>query len=712
VEAEAAGAMDEALGWWARAVAHDPVSSRLVLQQVRVLAAMGDRANAIRVAEGHVRRLRDELDLEPDPEILATVERIRRGELPAQPGGAPPAARTAAARPSPPVATPRLEPSSATPDMAAAPPGPPPVAPAGERRVPRWLPWAAGIAAIVTVAGIGAGSLPGRRAEAGAASTSIAVLPFRNLSEDSSHAFFAEGLHDELQTQLAKVASLRVIGRTSVHEYEGTPKPLSEIGEELAVGSVVEAGVQVVDDRLRVTVRLLDPATGEHRWAERYDRTLDDAFAVQSDIAQRIVAAVGATLTSAEDGAIAAPPTRDAGAYEYYLQGLAYHRRPGFLRENYRVAQQLYERALAADSGFALAHAALASLHVSMLQMGHDYSPERMALARRAADAALRLGPGLPQVHLAAALIHGLDGRFRDAVDQLDLGLRGAPSDPELWFWYGIGHRGLGNWDSAVAAMEHARRLDPRDANLSQTLGDTYHYLRRYPEAIEAYRHASAFAPDLVQPRLSLAYSYFLWRGELDTLRAVLDRLPVDGSTGGGGQTYGDQRLIMMLWERRPDSLLSLLRAMGGPYGGDDNCCYRAILAADAHRLRGDTATARAMLDSVLALLGREGVPDYPGSHALRGMALATLGRRDEALREERWIERNEPADRYNKWFTYSRARILARLGEADAAFPVIERLLAGPSLFSVHELRISPEFDPIRSDPRYNELLRKYLSP
>jgi hypothetical protein len=186
----------------------------------------------------------------------------------------------------------------------------------------------------------------------------------------------------------------------------------------------------------------------------------------------------------------------------------------------------------------------------------------------------------------------------------------------------------------------------------------------------------------------------------------------VDGSTGGGGQTYGDQRLIMMLWERRPDSLLSLLRAMGGPYGGDDNCCYRAILAADAHRLRGDTATARAMLDSVLALLGREGVPDYPGSHALRGMALATLGRRDEALREERWIERNEPADRYNKWFTYSRARILARLGEADAAFPVIERLLAGPSLFSVHELRISPEFDPIRSDPRYNELLRKYLSP
>jgi tetratricopeptide (TPR) repeat protein len=319
--------------------------------------------------------------------------------------------------------------------------------------------------------------------------------------------------------------------------------------------------------------------------------------------------------------------------------------------------------------------------------------------------------PALPQAHLAAGLLHGVDGRYRDALDQLALGLHGAPSDPEIWFWIALSLRGLGNWVSTVAALEHARRLDPRDANLDHILGDTYHFLRRYPEAIEAYRHASAFAPDLVQPRLSLAWSYFLWRGELDTLRAVLDRLPVDGSTGGGGQTYGDQRLILMLWERRPDSLFSLLRAMeGGPYGGDDGCCFRAILAADAYRLRGDTAAARVTLDSVVALLDDERGSDKLGSHAVRGMAVATLGRRAEALREVRWFERNEPPDRYNRmWGRYFRARILARLGDADAAFPLIEQMLAEPSLFSVYELRISPEFDPIRGDPRYRELLGKY---
>ncbi len=399
--AEATGSGREAASWWARAVEHDPLNSHLVLQQVRVLAGIGDRANAIRAAEGHARRLREEFDLEPDREILATIERIRRGELPAASAAVAPSASLPPAEPAP---TPEESPSQVevpgTPIGSDRPSPTPPVPAAKHAR--RWAPWAAGVAALVLGGVFAATRLPGTRTEADALRTSIAVLPFRNLSEDTSYAYVARGLHDELLTQLVKVASLRVIGRASVLGYEETSKPLRQIGDELGVGSIVEAGVQVDGNRLRVTVQLLDPATQAHLWAERYDRTMDDAFAVQSDIAQRIVAAVGARVTRAEGGAITAPPTQIAGAYEFYLQGLAYQRRPGFLRENYLAAQQLYERALALDSSFALAHAALASVQVSMHQLRYDRTGTRLELAQREADLALKLVPGLPQAHAAA----------------------------------------------------------------------------------------------------------------------------------------------------------------------------------------------------------------------------------------------------------------------------------------------------------------------
>ena len=712
--AERAGARDEAVGWWARAVEHDPSNSHLVLQQVRLLAAMGDRASAIKAAEGHARRLREDFDLEPDREILATIERIRRGEAPAP--------LSTATLPSEPLAHTVKSPR---PVERPAPPGDagtaaaPAYTPAAATRMPRWVPWAVGVAAFVVLAGAlaRARSLGGRAAVVHSPRTAVAVLPFRNLSTDTSYAYFAGGLHDELQARLTKVASLRVIGRMSVGAYPDTSKPtLRQIGEELGVGSIVEASVQVIGHRLRVTVQLLDPVTQAELWAESYDRTLDDAFAVESDIAQRIVAAVGATLTRAEAGAIAAAPTKNAQAYAFFLQGLEYQRRPGLLGENLRIAEQLYQRALGLDSAFALAHAALSSVHLAIYNLGYDRSTARLELARRESGEALRLAPDLPQAHLAAGVHDRARGAFREAMTEFELGLRGAPNDAELWAWTGRIHRNLGHWDSALAALEHARRLDPRDANLLQGIGDTYHFLRRYREAIEAYRQALVLAPDVAQPHLSLAWSYFLWKGELDTLRAVLRDLPPEGDPGLGGGSVGGQRLILLLWERRPDSLLSLLRVMRPAGPSAEASISRLLRYAQAYRLRGDTVPALAAFDSAAVLLGPEerSRPDDEGVHARRGFVLAELGRRAEALREVRWLERFDPypADRYSSGTAAARARILVRVGETDAALTLIEETLARPSLLSVHELRRSPDFDPIRNDPRFQALLRKYANP
>jgi TolB-like protein/DNA-binding SARP family transcriptional activator/tetratricopeptide (TPR) repeat protein len=711
--AERAGAWGEAAEWWARGVEHDPLNSHLVLQQARVLATIGDRANAIKVVEGHARRLREEFDLEPDREIFATIERIRKGELPALQGGVPTFTLT-------PLTERRPTAEESPPQTAIT---------TTVRRTPRWIPWAAGAAAIVLGATFGAVRfLKTRAPEASGPRTAVAVLPFRDLSADSSYAYFAGGLHDELLTQLAKVASLSVIGRTSVRGYEETSKPLRQIGQELAVGSIVEASVQVVGNRLRVAVQLLDPVTQAELWAERYDRTLDDAFAVQSDIARQIVAAVGATVTGSEAGAIAAVPTQNAEAYQFYLRGLEYQRR-GFRRENLLLAQQLYQQALALDSGFALAHAAISHVHTTMWLLEFDRSATRLESAQREADVALRLAPGLPQAHLAAGARYralgqsraglgqfNVRGDFRAALDQFNLGLQGAPNDPELWTSSGWVHCSLGNYDSALVAFDHARRLDPRDATLLETIGGTYGYFRRHRQAIEAYRHAFALAPELVHARLNAGWNYFNWKGQLDTLRAALQSLPLTGDPGGGGGPIGDLRLLLLLWERRPDSLLSLLPVI---YPANDTApvasLQRVEWTARAQSLRGDTAAARLYFDSVLVLLNDEGrvLLDERWRHSLRGFALAALGRRAEALREADWLERFDDyvENRCSRGTGWARAVIMAQLGETGKALGEIEQLFVRPGTFSLHELRLTPDFDPIRNDPRYLALLRKYAN-
>jgi TolB-like protein/DNA-binding SARP family transcriptional activator len=714
--AERGGALDQAAGWWARAVEHDPPNSHLILQQVRVLTAMGDRANAIGVVEAHVRRLREDFELEPDREILATIERIRRGEFPTRQR----AVSTSPPLPSASLSQPVGESSSNFERPVLPIEMPQASMDAASRGVSlkRWLPWAAGLAAVLLGGAYSSGRLLQAHVTQTGPRTAVAVLPFRNLSADSSYAYFAGGLHDELLTQLAKVASLRVVGRTSVRGYEETSKPLRQIGQELAVGSIVEASVQVIGNRLRVTVQLLDPVTQADLWTESYDRTLGDAFAVQSDIAQRIVTAVGATLTNAEVGAIAAAPTRVAAAYDFYLQGVEYDRRPGLLRENLLIAQQLYERALVLDSTFALAHAALSQVHFAMYGLRYDRAAARLDQAQREADMALRLAPELPEAHLAVGLTHYLvRGDSRKALDEFNLGLRGAPNDVDLWAWIGRVQRTLGNWDSALEAFDHAGRFDPRDANLFHDVGDTYHYLRRYRQAIESYRHELVLAPDLVQPHLSLAWSYVLWKGELDTLRAVLQTVPLNAEPGAGGDPIGDQRLVVLKWERRPDSLLSLLHVMLPTVDTSvRTTSYRALWAAQAYDLRGDTADARAAYDSSAALLEvlERTYPEDATAHFDHGRAVVALRRRADALHELEWLEQSDlhNENRFDPGWADYRARLLIGLGETDAAFSLMDRLLAGPSLFSIHELRLDPDFDPIRNDPRYRTLLRKYANP
>ncbi|HUL70958.1 MAG TPA: protein kinase [Gemmatimonadales bacterium] len=544
--------------------------------------------------------------------------------------------------------------------------------------------------------------------------TFIAVLPFQNLSAEGSQAYFAGGLHDELLTQLTKVAALQVISRTSVMGYQGTRKPIRQIAEELGVGSVVEGTVQVAGGRLRVNVQLIDAATDAHLWAERYDRRLDDAFAIQSEVAQQIVAAVGAALTGAEQGSLAAAPTANAEAYRLYLQGREYETRPGALQQNLQIAQRFYERALALDQGFSVARAALSVLHGEMFWFRYDPSPTRAARQREEAEAALRLAPNLPQAHVAMGLVHYWGRRdYRRALDEFAIALNGLPGDAALWGWIGAVQRRLGNWDDVLRAFVKATQLNARDARWFEELGNTFQVVHRYADAVRAYDRALSLAPDLYEDAIRRAKTYTLWQGQLDTLRAALSRVPRNvGDTGG----YVDaQRANLLLWERDGDGLLQEVQnARFEVFDGQEFFLPRALYAAWAHQLRSDRPASTGAFNSAFVILD-SALSDLPSDwrlHAARGMALAGLGRRDQALREAEWLRQSAiyREDAYESpHLAEDRAQILARAGDARGALDEIEQLLAKPSWLSVHMLRLDPRWDPIRDQPRFVTLLAKY---
>jgi TolB-like protein/DNA-binding SARP family transcriptional activator/Flp pilus assembly protein TadD len=722
---------------WALALEpHDEVAARRLM---RLLAAAGDRGGAVEAYEAFARGLQTDLELDPSPETVALAEGIRAGTALPSPRGLQKEPEQPHPSPSPPGVT-WGQPSTPDPWQARTPVPihrgiPSPEAPPAGLASPQ--PATSGLvrrnwrrpalAAFVILAGIygafrlldGGGSVPPPSSAADHGLPSVAVLPFDNRSLDPAHGYFAGALHDELLTQLSRVRGLKVISRTSIMGYAAAPRSVRDIATALGVSWIVEGSVQVLGDRLRVTVQLIDARTDDHLWAERYDRTLGDAFEIQSDIAHQVVEAVGASLGASELQAMGSPPTSNAEAYLLYLQGLEYDRRPGRTRRDREVAQDLYERALALDSTFALAWAALSEVHGIIHWQSIDPSLERLELQRLAAETALRLSPDLPEAHAAMGSFHYRANRdWQAALEEYQAALENLPNDGWLWERIGYTHRRMGNWDQVSEAFERVLSLDPRNAAAMRDLGAlSLEQQRRYAEAAEWCSRALAFAPDYAYADVHRGRIWVVWMGRPDSLGAALDRHPPEADWGGSGGP-GPWRALQLLWQRDADSLLALATRTPGPRFDNDLFYIPASLhAAWAHRLLGDSTAAQAAFDSARAVLDSVGsvLTEDWRVHAGRGMALAGLGLKKEARDEARWLERSRVYRGDAAWgprLAEDRARILAGIGDADEALDEIERLLETPSFLSVHTLRLDPRWDPIREHPRFKELLQKHSAP
>ena len=391
---------------------------------------------------------------------------------------------------------------------------------------------------------------------------SVAVLPFDNLSEEKENAYFADGVQDEILTDLARVADLKVISRTSTMQYKtGAPRNLREIGRQLGITHVVEGSVQRAANRVRVNAQLIDARTDQQLWAQTYDRDLADVFAIQSEIAKAIADQLQAKLSPGEKGAIERPPTSDIAAFELYAQAknvLAIRN----ARTNLLEAADLLNEVVARDPSFFKAYCLLAHTHDRLYFLGYDHTPGRLVLAEEAVQAAFHLRPDAGEAHLARAqnLYRGyLD--YDGALAELEVAAQTLPNDAGVFELKGYILRRQGKQEEAVRSLEHAIDLDPRNTFTLQQIALSYHHLRRFAEEKSVLDRALAIEPNDVDTKVARAFVEFHWKGETRQLHQMLDS--IRATNPAAAQSIADGWLICALAERDAAATRNAMIAAG-----------------------------------------------------------------------------------------------------------------------------------------------------
>ena len=550
---------------------------------------------------------------------------------------------------------------------------------------------------------------------------SIAVLPFDNLSANQENAFFTDGVQDEILTDLAKIADLKVISRTSVMQYKNvSTRNLPEIAQALKVAHVLEGSVQRSANRVRVSAQLIDARNDTHVWAEKYDRDLADVFAIQSEIAQTIADQLQAKLSPKEKAAMAERPTSDLAAYDLYLRAkeLLYegYVNPFRQRENDFKAVQLLDQAVARDPAFLLAYCLLAYAHDDIYNYYYDHTETRLALAETSIRAAIRLRPDSGETHLAQA-IHFYWGylNYDQAREELAKAQHTLPNNVEIFKFLGLINRRAGRWDEAIRNLEHAVDLDPRNASTIIDLEDTYAKLRRYEEAIAVAYRALALEPRSIELRTDPASDVGDATADMAPLRATLNTIEAEGPAAAA--QISDVSFALALRER--DAAAAARALANIPSEGNlkyafqfPHAWYEGLLA----KLRQDAPAAHVAFMAARAETEKF-VRAQPGSAVpLMVLALidAELENKEKAIQEGRTACEMLPPTKdavVGVFLISSLARIYALTGEKDLALEeldVVRKLPCGPSYGG---LRLDPHWDSLRGDPRFEKIVQS-LAP
>jgi TolB-like protein/Tfp pilus assembly protein PilF len=566
----------------------------------------------------------------------------------------------------------------------------------------------------------GQGRPPGEARQPGTGSlpaNSIAVLPFENLSSDKENAFFAQGIQDEIITTLSKISGLKVISRTSTARYQSRPENLSEIARQLRVANILEGSVQKAGDRVHINVQLIQAETDGHLWAQSYDRELLDIFSVEGEVAKRIADALSATLSPQEKARVETKPTDNPDAYVLYLRGREFQTRPDNFLQDFRTAAQLFEQAIALDPNFALAHARLSAV---TSQIYHWFEPTaaRKQKARAEATESLRLQPDLGEGHTALGLyLYYAEANYEAALREFALAARTLPNDGDVGLYIAAVQRRQGRWAEATAAYKHAEAIDPRNQITLYDASQTYFGLRDWNNALRGIDRVLELAPDSVNVKIQRGYIEFFRNGSAAPIKAALESIPANVDPDG---VVTFARWDVGLMDRDPAAAEKALAACrleaitsqpGAPLP-------KSYLQGCIDLVRNDTARAQTDFEAARPALEKT-VTDSPQDavrHAQLGLLYAFMGRKEDALREGRRAVELKPISRdviEGAAVQAFQALIFARTGETDRAISEIERLLTTPfavdyadESITVPDLRKRWEWDPLRSDPRFQKIV------
>ena len=540
----------------------------------------------------------------------------------------------------------------------------------------------------------------------------LAVLPFDNLGA-ADDEYFADGITDEIRAKLAGLPGLQVTASRSAAEYKKTDKDLATIARELGVDYLLVGKVRWEKgdsgrSRVRVSPELIQVASGSTRWEQPFDANLTDVFQVQADVAQRVAQALDVALGAGEKQALAERPTRNLTAYDAYLKGEELSQSlaandPATIRR----ALVYYEQAIAIDSTFALAWARRALAH-DLLYANSVPDPNTARTALESAERAQRLAPDRPEVyHALAEYYRSVTNDAVRSLEQAERGLAIAPKDVNLLVVAALSQQAQGRWEQATDLLARAQAIDPRSETTNFRLARTLLFRRRYDEALAACERGLRVTPTHLGMLETRAMVHAA-RGDAAAAKAAIRQPPADLDPAAYVSYVANFYDLFWLLDDGQRSLLYRLT----PAQFDDDRGAWGLSLAGAYALQGDRRHAQAYADSAASAFESQvrKTPEDGQLHALLGVALAYLGRKDEAIREgRRGVElvpmtKNAFQAPYNH---HQLARIYLLVGEPEQALDEIELLLKVPTYLSPGWLRVDPAFDPLRNNPRFQQLAK-----